>query len=56
MTAKRWSTILIIVSFLLFAMAGYDCADAEAAVPYAERIRRDIRNFLLTRETHETLY
>jgi len=40
----------------LFAMAGYDCADAEAAVPYAERIRRDIRNFLLTRETHETLY
>lgn len=40
----------------LFLHVGYWCAETPGAVQYAEEIRRDIREFLIHDETHETIY
>lgn len=40
----------------MFQQAGYDCANNSAIVKYAEEIRRDIREFIINGETHETVY
>jgi len=41
----------------LYQQAGYACAGHDiSVVKYAQQIRRDIREFLITGETHETIY
>ena len=40
----------------MFQKAGYGCALNTELVRYAEEIRRDIREFLITGETHEVIY
>jgi hypothetical protein len=40
----------------MYQKAGYSCADNIAVIKYAEEIRKDIREFLITGETHETIY
>jgi hypothetical protein len=40
----------------LSQQAGYACAQNADVVKYAEEIRRDIREFIITGETHETIY
>lgn len=40
----------------MFQQAGYGCATDESLVKYSEKIRRDIREFIISAETHETIY
>ncbi len=40
----------------MFQQAGYGCAGDESLVEYAEQIRKDIRDFIIAGETHETIY
>jgi hypothetical protein len=40
----------------LFQQAGYGCAHNAALVKYAEEIRKDVREFLITNESYETIY
>ncbi len=40
----------------MFQQAGYGCAQNPGAIKYAEEIRSDLRKFLITNETHETIY
>ncbi|MFC1713355.1 hypothetical protein ACFL6S_06800 [Candidatus Poribacteria bacterium] len=40
----------------MFQQAGYGCAGDESLVEYAEQIRKDIRDFIVAGETHETIY
>jgi len=40
----------------MFQKAGYGCAQNAGVVKYAEEIRKDIREFMITGETHETVY
>ena len=40
----------------MFQKAGYGCAHNMDIVNYAEEIRRDIREFLINGESHETVY
>jgi hypothetical protein len=61
-TLQLWSLIEAIPGRIggrmraLFLNAGYGCAENPGAVKYAEEIRRDIREFLIHDETHETIY
>ncbi len=40
----------------MFQQAGYECAHSAAIVKYAQEIRGDIRKFIISSETHETVY
>jgi len=40
----------------MFQQAGYGCAHDANVIKYAEEIRRDVREFLLTGETYEAIY
>ena len=40
----------------MFQQAGYGCAHDTGVIKYAEEIRRDVREFLLTGETYEAIY